>query len=55
MAAHLESAISEKVRALPPEKQQQVLESVEELANGKPSETVSQKLARHLQKVTTTS
>ena len=51
MAANLESAINEKLKSLPPEKQQQVLEFVEELANGAPRETISQKLARHLRSV----
>ena len=51
MVANLERAINEKLKSLPPEKQQQVLEFVEELANGVPRETVSEKLARHLQSV----
>jgi hypothetical protein len=51
MAANLESAINEEVKSLPPEKQKQVLEFVEDLANGKPRETVLQKLERHLQSV----
>jgi hypothetical protein len=51
MAANLESAINEKLKALPPEKQQQVLDFVEELSNGAPHETVSQKLERHLKNV----
>jgi len=51
MVANLERAINEKVKSLPPEKQKQVLEFVEDLANGKPRETVSQKLERHLQSV----
>ena len=51
MAANLESVINEKLRALPPEKQQQVLEFVEGLANGNQRETISQKLERHLRTV----
>jgi mRNA-degrading endonuclease RelE of RelBE toxin-antitoxin system len=51
MAANLESTISEKLKSLPPDKQQQVLDFVEELANGKPRETVAQKLERHLRGV----
>jgi hypothetical protein len=51
MGANLESAINEKLKSLPPEKQQLVLEFVEELANGTPHETVSEKLARHLRSV----
>jgi hypothetical protein len=50
-AANLESAINEKLKSLPPDKQQQVLEFVEELANGNPRETVSQKLERYLRSV----
>ena len=51
MAANLESAINEKLKSLPPDKQQQVLEFVEELANGNPRETVSQKLERYRRSV----
>jgi hypothetical protein len=51
MAANLESAINEKLKSLPPDKQQQVLEFVEELANGNPRETVSQKIQRYLRSV----
>lgn len=51
MAANLESAINEKLKSLPPDKQQRVLEFVEELANGNPRETVSQKLERYLRSV----
>jgi len=51
MAANLENTIHEKLKSLPPEKQQQVLEFVEELANGVTHETVSEKLARHLRSV----
>lgn len=51
MSANLEGAINEKLKSLPPEKQQQVLDFVEELANGAPHETISDKLARHLRSV----
>lgn len=51
MAANLENTIYEKLKSLPPEKQQQVLDFVEELANGVPHETISQKLERHLRTV----
>ncbi len=51
MAANLENAINEKLKSLPPDKQQQVLDFVEELANGAPRETISAKLARHLRDV----
>ncbi len=51
MSANLEREIQEKVRALPPEKQQQVLHFVEELTNGSHHETIWEKLQRHLRDV----
>ena len=51
MSADVETEIQEKVRALPPEKQQQVLNFVEELTNGSPHETIWEKLQRHLRDV----
>lgn len=51
MSARVEAEIQQKVRTLPPEKQQQVLDFVEGLANGLSHETIWEKLQRHLQEV----
>jgi len=51
MSANVESEIQEKVRALPPEKQQQVLHFIQGLADGFSRETVWEKLQRHLNQI----
>lgn len=51
MSANVESEIQEKVRALPPEKQQEVLHFIQGLADDSAHETVWEKLQRHLDQI----
>ena len=52
MSVNLENAIQEKLRSLPPEKQQQVLDFVEELGKGSTiRRTLGQVIDEHFQTV----